>query len=189
MFAAIDRTSTFTFVQLHEKATRRIAADFLQELIRAVPYTIKKICRDSEREILSEKEKQEQLEQARIAAEKAKEQARLVEEESKEQARIENERRAELRKRTKISDTSKCSREDLMEEYSLTEDEYEKWHDTAVVQWFQKMAGNDSPNPDDMPISIPMEKPLFCKGEWKYKTLSLRIRLHMPYIPELVANE
>jgi hypothetical protein len=33
MFVAIDRTSKFAFVELHEKATTRIAADFLFALI------------------------------------------------------------------------------------------------------------------------------------------------------------
>lgn len=47
MFVAIDRTSKFAFVQLHEKATRRIAADFLQELIKAVPYTIRTVLTDN----------------------------------------------------------------------------------------------------------------------------------------------
>lgn len=37
---AIDRTSKFAFVQLHEKATQRIAAAFLHDLVAAVPYTI-----------------------------------------------------------------------------------------------------------------------------------------------------
>ncbi|WP_310621695.1 IS481 family transposase [Flexibacterium corallicola] len=40
LFVAIDRTSKFTFVQLHEKATRRVAGDFLRSLIKAVPYKI-----------------------------------------------------------------------------------------------------------------------------------------------------
>src|SRR4051795_13566016 len=39
LFVAIDRTSKFAFVQLHEKATQRIAAAFLHALIAAVPYT------------------------------------------------------------------------------------------------------------------------------------------------------
>src|SRR6266852_4865382 len=38
LFVAIDRTSKFVFVQLHEKATRRVAGDFLKALIEAVPY-------------------------------------------------------------------------------------------------------------------------------------------------------
>ena len=35
LFVAIDRTSKFAFVELHEKATRGIAADFLRHLIAA----------------------------------------------------------------------------------------------------------------------------------------------------------
>lgn len=38
LFVGIDRTSKFTFVELHEKATRRIAGDFLRHLIAVVPY-------------------------------------------------------------------------------------------------------------------------------------------------------
>jgi hypothetical protein len=34
----IDRTTKFAFVELHQKATRRIAADFLRHLAAAVPY-------------------------------------------------------------------------------------------------------------------------------------------------------
>ncbi len=37
LLVAIDRTSKFAFVQLHEKATRRIAGDFLRALAAAVP--------------------------------------------------------------------------------------------------------------------------------------------------------
>ncbi len=40
LLVAIDRTTKFTFVELHEKATRRIAGNFLRALIQAVPYTI-----------------------------------------------------------------------------------------------------------------------------------------------------
>ena len=40
MFVAIDRVSKFAFAELHEKATRRIAADFLRRLTDAVPYKI-----------------------------------------------------------------------------------------------------------------------------------------------------
>ncbi len=47
MFAAIGRTSKFTVVQLHEKAARRIAADFLPELIRAVPDTVHTVLTDN----------------------------------------------------------------------------------------------------------------------------------------------
>src|SRR5215210_4398103 len=40
LFVAIDRTSKFAFARLHEKATRRIAADFLRALVAAVPYKV-----------------------------------------------------------------------------------------------------------------------------------------------------
>src|SRR5215204_5180588 len=39
LFVAIDRTSKFAF-ELHEKATRRVAGDFLRHLIAAVPYRV-----------------------------------------------------------------------------------------------------------------------------------------------------
>ncbi len=38
LIVAIDRTTKFAFVELHQKATRRIAADFLRHLAAAVPY-------------------------------------------------------------------------------------------------------------------------------------------------------
>ena len=37
LLVAIDRTSKFDFVELHEKVTRKTAADFLRRLIAAVP--------------------------------------------------------------------------------------------------------------------------------------------------------
>jgi transposase InsO family protein len=40
LLVAIDRTSKFAFVQLHDKVTRRIAGDFLRALAAAVPYRI-----------------------------------------------------------------------------------------------------------------------------------------------------
>ena len=40
LLVAIDRTSKFAFIELHEKATRRVAANFLRALIRVVPYKI-----------------------------------------------------------------------------------------------------------------------------------------------------
>jgi len=39
MFVAIDRTSKFAFVELHEKATTAVSASFLRRLLEAVPYT------------------------------------------------------------------------------------------------------------------------------------------------------
>src|SRR5215216_4814206 len=47
LLVAIDRTSKFAFVQLHEKATRRIAGDFLRALAAAVPYTIRTVLTDN----------------------------------------------------------------------------------------------------------------------------------------------
>ncbi len=47
LFVAIDRTSKFAFAQLHERATRRIAADFLRALVAAVPYTIPTVLTDN----------------------------------------------------------------------------------------------------------------------------------------------
>ena len=47
LFVAIDRTSKFDFVQLHQKANRRIAADFLHALVAAVPYTIHIVLTDN----------------------------------------------------------------------------------------------------------------------------------------------
>ena len=37
LFVAVDRTSKFAFAELHERATRRVAGDFLRRLIAAVP--------------------------------------------------------------------------------------------------------------------------------------------------------
>jgi transposase InsO family protein len=47
LFVAIDRTSKFAFTELHEKATRRVAGDFLRNLIRAVPYKIHTVLTDN----------------------------------------------------------------------------------------------------------------------------------------------
>jgi hypothetical protein len=47
LFVAIDRTSKFAFAQLHEKATRSVAGDFLRALIAAVPYKIHTVLTDN----------------------------------------------------------------------------------------------------------------------------------------------
>ncbi len=47
LFVAVDRTSKFAFAQLHERATRRIAADFLRALVAAVPYRIHTVLTDN----------------------------------------------------------------------------------------------------------------------------------------------
>src|SRR5215213_7895103 len=47
LFVAIDRTSKFAFAELHEKATRRVAGDFLRHLIAAVPYRVHTVLSDN----------------------------------------------------------------------------------------------------------------------------------------------
>lgn len=47
MFVAIDRTSKFAFVELHEKATTAISRDFLLRLIAAVPYKVHTVLTDN----------------------------------------------------------------------------------------------------------------------------------------------
>jgi hypothetical protein len=47
LFVAIDRTSKFAFAQLHERATTRVAADFLRALLKAVPYRIHTVLTDN----------------------------------------------------------------------------------------------------------------------------------------------
>jgi transposase InsO family protein len=47
LLVAIDRTSKFAFVELHRKATRRVAADFLRHLVEAVPYNVHTILTDN----------------------------------------------------------------------------------------------------------------------------------------------
>src|SRR4051812_23907832 len=47
LFVAVDRTSKFAFAQLHDKATRRAAADFLHALVAAVPYRIHTVLTDN----------------------------------------------------------------------------------------------------------------------------------------------
>ena len=47
LFVAIDRTTKFAFIQLHEKATTRVAGDFLRALIQAVPYRIHTVLTDN----------------------------------------------------------------------------------------------------------------------------------------------
>jgi transposase InsO family protein len=47
LFVAIDRTSKFVFVELHRKALRKTAADFLRHLVEAVPYKINIVLTDN----------------------------------------------------------------------------------------------------------------------------------------------
>jgi transposase-like protein len=47
MFVAIDRTSKFAFVELHDTANRKTASAFLAKLIKAVPYKIHTVLTDN----------------------------------------------------------------------------------------------------------------------------------------------
>jgi transposase InsO family protein len=47
LFVAIDRTSKFAFVELHPKTGKMIAAQFLRNLIAAVPYAIHTVLTDN----------------------------------------------------------------------------------------------------------------------------------------------
>jgi transposase-like protein len=47
MFVAVDRTSKFAHAELHPRATRTIAKDFLDNLIEAVPYKIHTVLTDN----------------------------------------------------------------------------------------------------------------------------------------------
>lgn len=47
LFVAVDRTSKFAFARLHERATRRVAAEFLKALAAAVPYRVHTVLTDN----------------------------------------------------------------------------------------------------------------------------------------------
>ena len=47
LFVAIDRTSKFAYVELHQKATTAISKQFLDNLVAAVPYTIHTVLTDN----------------------------------------------------------------------------------------------------------------------------------------------
>src|SRR3954454_20262160 len=47
LLVAIDRTSKFAFVALHERVTRRVTANFLRALIAAVPYRVHTVLTDN----------------------------------------------------------------------------------------------------------------------------------------------
>lgn len=47
MFVAIDRTSKFAFIELHEKATTAVSGSFLRNLIAAIPYKIHIVLTDN----------------------------------------------------------------------------------------------------------------------------------------------
>lgn len=47
LFVAIDRTSKFAYVELHNNATKTVAAEFLRNLIKILPYKIHTILTDN----------------------------------------------------------------------------------------------------------------------------------------------
>jgi transposase InsO family protein len=47
LFVAVDRTSKFAYAELHERATRRVAAAFLEALVAAVPYRVHTVLTDN----------------------------------------------------------------------------------------------------------------------------------------------
>jgi hypothetical protein len=47
LLVGVDRTTKFAFVELHEKATTKIAGDFLRHLIAAVPYMVHTVLTDN----------------------------------------------------------------------------------------------------------------------------------------------
>ena len=47
LYVAIDRTSKFAYAELHKSQTKMIAAEFLRNLIKAVPYKINKVLTDN----------------------------------------------------------------------------------------------------------------------------------------------
>lgn len=47
LYVGIDRTSKFAYAELHKNQTKMIAAEFLRNLIQAVPYKINKILTDN----------------------------------------------------------------------------------------------------------------------------------------------
>ena len=47
LLVAIDRTSKFAFVELHEKVARRTAGEFLRRVIAAVPYKVHTVLTDN----------------------------------------------------------------------------------------------------------------------------------------------
>ena len=50
LFVAIDRTSKFAFVELHERATTAVSGDFLRHLVAAVPYRVHTVLTDNGRQ-------------------------------------------------------------------------------------------------------------------------------------------
>ena len=70
MFVAIDRVTKFAFAELHERATRRTAADFLRRLIDAVPYKIHTVLTDNGTHFTTPGNKRSAAAEIRVAIEK-----------------------------------------------------------------------------------------------------------------------
>ena len=70
MFVAIDRVSKFAFAELHERATRRTAANFLRRLIDAVPYNIHTVLTDNGTHFTTPGNKRSAAAEIRVAIEK-----------------------------------------------------------------------------------------------------------------------
>ncbi|PPV01191.1 DDE-type integrase/transposase/recombinase, partial [Xanthomonas axonopodis] len=47
LFVATDRTSKFAFTELHASANKMVAAQFLRNVIQAVPYTLHTVLTDN----------------------------------------------------------------------------------------------------------------------------------------------
>ncbi len=47
LFGAIDRTSKLAFAEVRPRATKRLAAEFLQRVLAAIPYQVHKVLTDS----------------------------------------------------------------------------------------------------------------------------------------------
>ena len=47
LYVAIDRTSKFAYAELHKSQTKMVAAEFLSNLVKAVPYKIHKVLTDN----------------------------------------------------------------------------------------------------------------------------------------------
>ena len=47
LFVAIDRTSKFAFVELHEEATTQVSGNFLRHLLEVVPYKVHTVLTDN----------------------------------------------------------------------------------------------------------------------------------------------
>ena len=70
MFVAIDRTSKFAFAEIHVRATRRGAADFLRRVIERVPYRINIVLTDNGTHFTTPENKRSAAADIKLALEK-----------------------------------------------------------------------------------------------------------------------